>query len=294
MSPRRPAPRRTSRSLLVAFTSLSAAGLLLAGCTDRKANDALASDSALQKDLTLASQAPATVPELRDTAVPPPVAAAPAQARPRQSAPPPRPRVRAPERVATTPAPVQPEPVAPAPAPAPPRGMIASGTSLTLASDSRVCTGSAHPGDKIIAKTTQSVTGQNGAVIPAGTTVVLEVASVTPASGGAPSLELRGRSVSLDGNSLEVSGGVASDTPLERVRSNTGSSDKKKVIGGAIAGAVLGQIMGKSTKSTVIGAAAGAAAGTAAAAATSKYEGCLPAGATLHLVLNAPLTTAAR
>jgi hypothetical protein len=68
-----------------------------------------------------------------------------------------------------------------------------------------------------------------------------------------------------------------------------GGSDKKKVIGGAVAGAVLGQILGKDTKSTVIGAAAGAAAGTIAAHKSRKYEGCLPSGATVRITLTEPL-----
>jgi hypothetical protein len=74
---------------------------------------------------------------------------------------------------------------------------------------------------------------------------------------------------------------------LEKVATNSKSSDVKKVAAGAIAGAILGQVLGKNTKGTVIGAAAGAAAGTAVAAGTRKYEACLPAGAPLHVTLGA-------
>ena len=72
---------------------------------------------------------------------------------------------------------------------------------------------------------------------------------------------------------------------LEKTSTSSRSSDTKKVIGGAIAGAILGQVLGKDTKGTVIGAAAGAATASAAAKITRKYEGCLPAGRTLQVVL---------
>ena len=80
---------------------------------------------------------------------------------------------------------------------------------------------------------------------------------------------------------------IASDGGLQKVNATPGSSDAKKAAAGAIAGAILGQVIGHDTKSTVIGAAAGGATGAVIGRATRKYEGCLPAGAPLHVTLSA-------
>jgi hypothetical protein len=61
------------------------------------------------------------------------------------------------------------------------------------------------------------------------------------------------------------------------------------VVGGIAAGALLGRILGRDTRSTVIGAAAGAAAGTIVAMGTARTAGCIPAGGTIGIRLNAPL-----
>ena len=77
---------------------------------------------------------------------------------------------------------------------------------------------------------------------------------------------------------------------IDRVRSQKGGDDAKKVAGGAAAGAIIGQVLGRNTKGTLIGAAVGAAAGAAAASSTSDYEGCVNAGAAVSVRLTGPLT----
>ena len=62
----------------------------------------------------------------------------------------------------------------PAATPAPARGEIGSGATFALTNGTKVCT-SNQPGDKIVATLNESVTGSNGAVIPSGSTVVLDV-----------------------------------------------------------------------------------------------------------------------
>lgn len=148
-----------------------------------------------------------------------------------------------------------------------------------------MCTESNRPGDKIVATVDSPVSGTNGAVIPAGSKVVLEVASVTP--GDQAQIQFRVRSVYVGDSLYTIAGSVSPSTPLERVEvaNPDANADKKKVIGGAIAGAILGQIIGHNTKGTIIGAAAGAGAGAVAARATKKFEACLPAGASLHMTL---------
>jgi hypothetical protein len=253
------------------------AALFVAACGDR-AKQANA-DSDLARDLALANETQA-YPQLRDTALsdaPQPTRATPA--------PQPRPRVTRtaathvshPVVVSTTPTNPPPAPAA-APARAAVRG-FASGTVLALTTKSAICTTNL-PGDKFIATLTAPVTGDDGAYLPIGTTVVLEVASVTPGdTPEAAQIALRVRSIMINDAPVSADADVAIVSPLERHEvPRDKNADRRRVVGGAVAGAILGQIMGKDTKSTVIGAAAGAAAGAGASAMTHKYDACLPAG----------------
>jgi hypothetical protein len=163
--------------------------------------------------------------------------------------------------------------------------MIASGTSMALAVGSEVCTTN-KVGDKFIATVSEPVYGTNGASIPAGSRAVLEVASITPGTDNTEaSITFRVRTLETSGGSVAPSGTATPLDSLRKTRLEGGTSDAKKVAAGAIAGAILGQVIGKDTKGTVIGAAAGAAAGTAAARMGAKYQGCLPAGSRVRLVL---------
>jgi outer membrane biosynthesis protein TonB len=282
-----------------------AALVLAAACGDKRAADRAAADSALTRDLTLAS-APTVQPTFQDTAVAP----APAAAKQRTKEPPvpapvhrrsaPQPRVEAPRPVAQRTLPPEPapspQPVAqasvPAPAAAPARGEIGTGTGFSLTSGSKVCTSTNRPGDKLVATLNNAVTGTNGAVIPAGSNVVLEVASASAGQNGqAPQIGFRIRAIVVNDQTYAVSGSVITLDSLQRtkVAAVDPNADKKKVIGGAIAGAILGQMIGHSTKGTVIGAAAGAAAGAAISKSGEKWEGCLPAGAALRVTLNEPI-----
>jgi len=176
----------------------------------------------------------------------------------------------------------------PVPAAAPtamPSREIGAGAGIVMTTGGRVCTETNRPGDKIVATIDSPVSGTNGALIPAGSKVVLEIASVTP--GDQAHIDFRVRGLYVNDSLYTATGTVSPTTPLERVKvaNPDANADKKKVIGGAIAGAILGQIIGHNTKGTVIGAATGAAAGAVAAKAGEKYENCLPAGASLHMTL---------
>ncbi|MEP6494647.1 MAG: YMGG-like glycine zipper-containing protein [bacterium] len=277
--------------------SISVLLLLAAACTDKVAKKA-AADSVLARDLALAGQQSAA-PTFQDTAVAP--APTPAAVTPKA---PPAP-VRAPRaerRKPPTPKPVEQapaptptiQPVAiPAPTPAPLRAEIGAGSGGTLTSGSKVCSSTNLPGDKLVATLTSDVTGTNGAVIPSGSTVVLEVASTAPGeSAETAQLGLRVRSIIVNDKTYTVDATITPTTPLEKTKIPDADPNaaKKKVIGGAIAGAILGQLIGHNTKGTVIGAAAGAATGAAVAkSGGEKWQACLPAGASLRLTLNAPL-----
>jgi hypothetical protein len=290
------------RNLLTMF----AAALTLAACSG---DDKPAADPALSQDLALASQVqPATQPTLQDTPLP----AAPA------------PEPRAPQRLPQTPtvrpAPQQVQPVQrPAPATPPPAPVtqaapdpvrpdpivtatpvasgasggsgareIGGGATLNVSSTARVCTAVSRPGDKVVARLDAPVTGSNGAVIPAGSSIVLEVASVTPGeSDDSGNISFRLRSVVVGAVSYPATGDVTTLGSYERTRiASESGSDAKKVVGGAVIGAIAGRVIGGSTKGAVVGAAAGAATGAVVAKAGQKYDACLGEGTPMRVVLH--------
>lgn len=257
-------------------------------------SDTLATDTALNRDLQLATGDSAAQPQLKD--VPPAAAPAPEPA-PTTST---KPRTTRPT----------PKPTTPAPTPStPPRtpagntvtpgekssagnvGMVASGTSLTLASAAKICTNTNKIGDRFTATLSEAVTGSNGAVIPAGATATLEVTKLKRSENANDNIEMgfAVRTITFGGTTYNVDADVAS-AAVDRVRASSKGNDAKKVAGGAVLGAVIGQVIGKDTKGTVIGAAAGAAAGAGAAAATANYEGCVNDGGRIVITLTSPLT----
>lgn len=265
------------------------ATLALVAACDR--NTQSAEDSAaLAADLALVAQQPA-YPQFRDTALArtetrapsTPTRVNPEGLRARNPAPRPRPAEVAERPVET------PSAAAPGRAPG-----FETGTSFSVITKTPICTTNL-PGDKIVATLDAPVQGQNGASIPAGTTVVLEVASVTPGDNPeSAQISLRVRSIMINDEPVPVDADVTLASALERREvPRDKNADRRKVVTGAIAGAVLGQIMGRNTKSTVIGAAAGTAAGAAAAAASRKYDACLPAGGVVRATTTRQITLSA-
>jgi hypothetical protein len=283
------------------------AALVTAACSDKSAQSNSSADSTLARDLALASASTAA-PTFKDAPVTPPDTPATA---PKEVARPPRAQVKpAPkppvERPAAAPVPVPqpapqqqapaPQPVAipvdsPAPAdtaPAAVRHEIASGTGGTLTSGSKVCASSSLAGDKFVATLNAALPGSNGSEIPAGSSVVLEVATVKAGDNvDEAQLTFRVKAIVVNDKTYPVTADVLPTSTLERnkVQGADPNADKKKIAGAAIAGAILGQIIGRDTKGTLIGAAAGAAAGTAVTKSRQRYEVCLPAGSQLELKL---------
>jgi hypothetical protein len=288
---------RAAHKSVASSVILLTLSLGMAGCSDHRNNNA-AADSVLSHDLALANQATTPQPTFEDTALSS-TAKAPAPEPTPSKTPKPTPsRTARRERMSPAAPPMDATPhqvltpaVTPAPAPAPSKE-IGAGSGFSVTSGGKVCTSTNRPGDKVVATIDAPVTGTNGALIPAGSKAVLEVASVSGDSPDNAQIAFRIRSIYVNDVSYNVDGSVVSNTPLEKVQvpNSDPNADKKKVIGGAIAGAILGQIMGHSTKSTVIGAAAGAGAGAVAAKATQKYEACLPAGSSLHVTLAQAVT----
>lgn len=200
---------------------------------------------------------------------------------------------------ATDPAPA-PATNAPAPTPRPaattPRtpstGVVAAGTSFAVNNTARICTNTHKAGDRFTTTVAADVIGTNGTKIPAGATVTLSVteSAISKNSRDNWKLAFAVVSVTMGGETLDVTGDVTQVATIEAVRSQSNTQQAGKVATGAAIGAVAGQILGKNTKSTVVGAAAGAVAGGAVAAATTDYEGCLPEGGRITIALGAPLT----
>ncbi|PYP76974.1 MAG: hypothetical protein DMD35_16675 [Gemmatimonadetes bacterium] len=280
-----------TRRLGAPFVLLAALSFGACTVSDSKSDTSLARDTALNRDLELANRDSAVQPQLKDVPATP-AAEAPAPA-PTRTTTPPKPVTKPAARPTR---PVTPPPPAPttrttasgntetrnAPGTAASNGggavgTIASGSSLSLRSNARVCTNTYTVGQTFTATVANAVSGSKVTQLKrsenANDKIIMEFAV---------------RSVSINGRSYPVTGTVA-DADVERVRNQPKNKDVQKVATGAAIGAIAGQILGKSTKSTIIGAAAGAAGGAATAAATANYEGCVPDGGSIAVNLSAPL-----
>lgn len=165
-------------------------------------------------------------------------------------------------------------------------GSIASGTTMNLRSGSEVCTNNKRVGDKFTATVEETVTGSNGATIPAGATALVTITELRKSenTNDPVTMGFSVSSVSFGGKTYPIQTEIVS-AEVNKVRSTKRSSDAKKVAIGAAVGAIAGQVIGKDTKGTVIGAATGAAAGTAVAVATGDYEGCVRSGGMIRVRL---------
>ena len=249
-------------------------------CSGRDADTAAVDSADSARDVTVVP-ADTTQPQLKDVPASPPAAA---PSRPKANPPRTNPPASQP-----APAPVTPAPAAPAPGPT--TGTISSGTSLALASGSKICTNTNKVGDRFNASLTESVTGTNGVSLPAGSTVSIEITELKRSTDSKTNILMGFRVVSItaNGRTYTPEAEVVSAS-IDRVRSQDRGDDAKKVATGAAVGAVIGQVLGRNTKGTVIGAAVGAAAGAAAASSTSDYEGCVNSGAAIAVRLTGPLT----
>lgn len=166
-------------------------------------------------------------------------------------------------------------------------GTIPAGSTLSLASNARICTNTNRVGQRFNATVRESIEGSNGTRIPAGASATVEITELDRSDNINDEVRIGFRvvAVSFGGRSYPIDA-TTTYAKVDKVRSKQNNKDVQKVVGGAAVGAILGQVLGKDTKSTVIGAAGGAAAGTAAAAATAKYDGCVPSGGQITVTLD--------
>jgi len=293
--------------VLAAFTAFAACSKDAKKGPD---SGALGADSTLNRDLALAGRDTAAQPALKD--VPAATPAAPAEAPPKKATTPerrapkttPRPAPKTAPAAATPPAPVttasgntvttNPTTGNAAASGGGAVGMIPAGTTLNTNASSKVCTGTNSVGDHVTATVENSVTGSNGAAIPAGATVNMTVTQLKRSENANDPIvmEFAVNSVTFGGHTYPIEATVQSAS-IQRVKDQPGDKTAQKVAIGAVAGAIAGRIIGKSTKGTVIGGAVGAAGGAAAAAATANYQGCIDSGGSIVLKLTAPATVKA-
>jgi hypothetical protein len=293
-----------------------------AACTtsEKKGPDttALKTDSALNRDLAMAGRDSTVQPQLKDVPVGAPVKAAPVTPAPTTT----RPVTRTPARPAPhSPAPRTPAPARTNPAPVPTStttpsgntrstnaggtgnatgngggavGMIAAGTTLNTNASSRICTNTNAVGDHVTTTLENSVSGSNGAMIPAGATVNMTVTNLKRSENAQDKIimEFAVNSVTFGGHTYPLDASVESAN-VSRIRDQPQSKDIQKVATGAVIGAIAGKILGKSTKGAIIGGAAGAAAGAATASATANYQGCIESGGSVVIRLNSAATVKA-
>jgi hypothetical protein len=267
--------------------SLALSLALLAGACAKKDNTA-AADSALNKDIQLANRDTAAQPTLSDVPAGTATKPAPATTAPRTTS-----RATTTTRTTTTRTPSTSVTSSgntvtrTSSGNAARVGTIAAGSTLNLASTSKICTNTSKVGEHFTATVTDAITGSNGAVIPAGATADVEVTELKRSENVNDNVVMgfRVTSVRFGGHTYPVSA-TTSYAQVTKVRNEPKSKDVQKVVGGAAIGAIAGQILGRSTKATVIGAAVGGAAGAGAAVATANYEGCVNSGGKITATLN--------
>src|SRR6478672_6434056 len=130
----------------------------------------------------------------------------------------------APAPATSTAAPVSAPAAAPAPAPPPPpppaakTGSIGPGTTLELASGSRVCSNASIDGDKFTTTTVTPVSGSNGVSLPVGTQVILSVVTAK-----APVfITAKGVSIDVAGKTVPISGTATAQTEFNAAPSAKG------------------------------------------------------------------------
>lgn len=170
-------------------------------------------------------------------------------------------------------------------------GALSAGATLALSTGARVCTNTHKVGDRFTAVTTADVAATNGATIPSGSEVTLEIVESARGENSRDKVKLAFKPVAITvrGTSSELAADVTQVAALEYERVQSTGTQAGKVAAGAAVGAIAGQVMGRDTKSTVAGAAIGAAAGGVVAAATTDYNGCLPAAAAVTVTLTEQL-----
>jgi hypothetical protein len=183
----------------------------------------------------------------------------------------------------------EPDPPAPPPPPAPEFVdlTVPSDAVLGLQIERTVSSELARVEDKVEARVTRDVRVSDRIAIPAGSTVR---GSVTEVDRGG---RMKGKArLAIKFHTIVLADGtqVALKTdPVVREGQSPAGESAAKVGGAAIGGAILGAILGGG-KGAAIGGAVGAGGGTAAAMTNDRNPATLPAGTTVTVRMQAPVT----
>ena len=183
----------------------------------------------------------------------------------------------------------EPEPPAPPPPPAPEFVdlTVPADAVLGLQIERTISSELARVEDRVDARVTRDVRVADRVAIPAGSTVRGSVSEVD--RGG----RMKGKArLAIKFHTIVLADGT--QVPLKtdavvREGQSPGGESAAKVGGAAIGGAILGAILGGG-KGAAIGGAVGAGAGTAAAMTNDRNPATLPAGTTVTVRMQAPVT----
>lgn len=159
---------------------------------------------------------------------------------------------------------------------------LPAGTTIEVDLATPISTETAHVGDAWSGTVTNGASAEGRNVIPSGSPVSGTVTAVREArKGDRAMLDLGISSISVDGRSYRVRGGMESIIAGSPRARNLGA------IGAAtVAGAVAGHAVGGSRKGTIIGGLIGAGAATGVVSQTKGWQVALKAGTPLTFTTN--------
>ncbi len=169
--------------------------------------------------------------------------------------------------------------------------MLPAGYEFPVTLTTELTTENSNVGDRVVGRVAQNLTHQSRIVVGQGSQVQGTVTRVDDADRGQESKSY----LELDFDTLLLTDG--SQYPLDAALSqyqarfeNDNDDTLRGAAVGAGAGAILGQVLGGDTQATVLGAVIGGAAGAVVESQTTGQDVSIPAGTTLWLKVNQPLT----
>ena len=175
---------------------------------------------------------------------------------------------------------------------------LPAGTQFDITLTTPVDTRTSNVGDRLEGTLVAPLLHEGHTIAEAGAVIRGEIVELTRAS-RAKSEEDRA-SAKFQFTSLQTVDGEKTITATvtnsegKMVAKSTSTRDKLMIGGGALAGAIVGKVAGKSTKNTILGAVGGAVLGTGAVLAAKGYELEVPAGSTVSLRVDTPITVVSK
>ncbi len=169
--------------------------------------------------------------------------------------------------------------------------VLPSGYEFPIVLSTELSTDDSNVGDRVVGRVSQNLTHEGRVVVAQGSQVQGTVTRVDDKDRGQ-----EGKSyLELDFDTLLLTDGrqypIDANLSQYQARFENDTDDTLRSAGiGAGAGAVLGQILGGDTRATVLGAVVGGAAGAVIESQTSGQDVVIPAGTTLWLSVNRPVT----